>query len=61
MKIAVRILLLPIAFLLHLIPHIIGLSVTLYKWVRYGGEFIVYDPTDRASIGRIWEELKKRA
>lgn len=60
MKIAIRILLLPVWFILQLIPHVIGLTINLYRWVVYGGEFIVYTQDDRPSMGKIFQELKKQ-
>ena len=59
MKIAIRILLLPVGFILQLIPHVIGLTINLYRWVRYGGEFIIYTGDDKASMAKIYTELKK--
>lgn len=59
-KIMIRVILLPIAFILHLIPHIIGLVVNLKNWVVYGGEFISYTKDDKASMAKIFNELKKQ-
>ena len=57
--VAIRVILIPVAFILHLIPHVTGLIITLYRWVRYGGEFIVYTHDDKPSIAKIFDELKK--
>ena len=57
--VAIRVFLLPVAFILHLIPHVTGLIITLYRWVRYGGEFIVYTHDDKPSMAKIFDELKK--
>lgn len=59
LKVTIRIILLPCAFILHLIPHLIGLSTNLYRWVRYGGEFIVYRQDDIATMAHIFYELKE--
>jgi len=59
LKVCIRFLMLPIAAILHLIPHIIAFVTNLYKWVRYGGEFIVYDKDDAATIKDIYNQLKK--
>ena len=58
-KIAIRIILLPIAFVIHLIPHIIGLFVNMYRWVLYGGEFIVYTNKTKQTISDCFEYLNK--
>lgn len=58
LKVIIRIILLPCALILHLIPHIIGLTVNLYRWVKYGGEFITYKGDDRAAMSKIFDELK---
>lgn len=60
LKVIIRIILLPCALILHLIPHIIGLTVNLYRWVKYGGEFITYKGDDRAAMAKIYYELKKQ-
>ena len=60
LKVAIRIILLPCAAILYLIPHIIGYTVNLFRWVKYGGEFITYKGDDRASMGKIYEELKNK-
>lgn len=60
LKVLIRIILLPCAFILHLIPHIIGLTVNLYRWVKYGGEFITYKGDDRAAMAKIFDQLKKQ-
>jgi len=61
LKITIRVILLPCALLLHLIPHIIGLVVNLKNWVVYGGEFIAYSNSDKVSMANIFKELKKNA
>lgn len=58
--VAIRVLLLPVALILHLIPHITGLIINLYRWVRYGGEFIVYTQDDKPSMAKIFNELKNQ-
>jgi hypothetical protein len=60
LKVIIRIILLPCALILHLIPHIIGLTVNLYRWVKYGGEFVTYKGDDRAAMSKIYEEIKKQ-
>lgn len=58
--IVIRVLLLPIAFILHLIPHIMGLTITMYRWLVYGGEFIVYNQDDKPSMAKIFDKLKQK-
>lgn len=60
LKVTIRIILLPSALLLHLVPHIIALVTNLFRWVKYGGEFIAYTQSDQASMAKIFMELKKR-
>lgn len=60
LKVIIRILLLPCAFILNLVPHVIGIVVNLYRWVRHGGEFITYTQEDTASMAKIFIELKKQ-
>ena len=48
-----------IAFTIHLIAHIVGLIITMYNWVMYGGEFIVYNPNDSTTIHDIYKQLKE--
>jgi len=59
-KITIRIMLLPIAFVLHLIPHIIGITVNMKNWVLYGGEFTVYNQDTQMTMAKIYKELKKQ-
>ena len=58
-KIIIRIILLPAAMLLHLIPHLVGYILSLKNWVIYGGEFITYQKNDPAQINDIYELLKE--
>ena len=60
LKITIRVILLPTAFLLHLVPHIVALITNLKNWVLYGGEFMVSkQKQDFATMDKIYEELKK--
>jgi predicted Zn-dependent protease len=59
-KIIIRIILLPIAFVLHLVPHIIGITVNMKNWVLYGGEFMVYNQDDQMTMTKIYKELKSK-
>ncbi len=61
LKITIRVILLPTALLLHLIPHIIALTRNMKNWVLYGGEFMIsQQKVDYASMQKIYEELKKQ-
>jgi len=60
-KIMIRIILLPIALVLHLVPHIIGITVNMKNWVLYGGEFTVYNQDDQMTMAKIYKELKKQS
>ncbi len=61
LKITIRVILLPVALILHLIPHIIGITVNMKRWVIYGGEFIVYTQDDVMTMTKIYDELKKKS
>jgi len=58
--VAIRVILIPVAFILQLVPHIMGLVINLYRWVKYGGEFIIYNQDDKPSMAKIFNELKKQ-
>jgi len=58
--IIIRIILLPIAAILHLIPHVMGFTASLILWVRYGGEFTIYQKDERVTISKIYDELKNK-
>lgn len=58
-KVIIRVILLPVAFILHLIPHILGMAITLYRWVKYGGEFIVYTQEDKATMYKIFKSIRE--
>ena len=59
-KMLIRIILLPIAAILHAIPHIIGFLISMKNWVLYGGEFITYQKNDPAQINDIYNILKEK-
>jgi len=57
-KVLIRVTLLPAVFCLHLIPHIVGIILSLKNWVMYGGELINYQKNDTALISDIYQLLK---
>lgn len=60
LRITIRVILLPVALIIFIIPHIIGLIVTMCRWIKYGGEMIVYLQDDVPMISRIFYELKEQ-
>jgi len=58
-KIIIRIILLPTAMIIHLIPHIVAYIRNMCFWVAYGGEFIIHSKEDKATISRIYYKLKE--
>ena len=58
LKLIIRIILLPAAMLLHLIPHLVGYVLGLKNWVIYGGEFITYEKNESTIIADIYQKLK---
>jgi hypothetical protein len=56
-KVLIRIILLPVAAILHFIPHFFGWVMALRNWVLYGGEFITYQKKDPATISDIYKKL----
>ena len=60
-RVLIRIILLPIAMVLHIIPHIVGFTISMKNWVLYGGEFITYQKNDPAQIIDIYNLLKNKA
>jgi len=53
-----RLLLLPFLFVMALVPNIYRAFYITILFVRYGGEFMSYDKTDKATIFRIYSHLK---
>lgn len=56
----IRLIVLPAAFIIHLLPNIVALCVNLYRFVLHGGEFIVYNSKTRESISDIFKELERQ-
>jgi hypothetical protein len=60
MKIIVRVLSVPFILAIHLIYANISVIRVMVRFVRYGGEFIIYDKEDRGSIDKIYKLLKDK-
>jgi len=59
MKYILRILALPGFFIMQTVFLIYTLFVRCFLWVAYGGEVFSYTPMDRATIHKIYLEIKK--
>ncbi len=58
-RFTLRLVLLPCAMLLHLIPHVIGWVIGCKNWLIYGGEFITYEKNETATIAEVYDYLKQ--
>lgn len=58
MKIILRLLATPFVFGLILITHLYYVFHRTYWFIRYGGEYIGYEPNDRATIKDLYLELQ---
>ena len=59
-QIVVRLIALPLAAGLHLIPHVIGYFQAVHRFVLYGGEFITYEKNDPATISDIYQSIRDK-
>ena len=55
-----RILVSPIILALLLVTYLYGCLKHFVKYIRYGGEWLTYDKTDRRSMDDIFKILKEK-
>jgi len=60
MKYIIRVSCLPGFMLMQAAFLSVSFAARCFRWIRYGGEAFDYDPTDRATIYKIYRELKDK-
>ena len=58
MKILLRILVAPFIACIILISHLVFALHRIYLFIRYGGEFIGYEPNDKITIKDLYIQLQ---